>query len=232
LSEAQPSHTSPRNWTQADVARLVDQERSQIAHDLHDDLLPLLFAARARAEVLASKLGVNGSGSDDQDAADSLTQIAVWLNDAMQWSRRLLGSIHTADFSIKTWEEVAQDQVSEICRDVELVWQLDRDTVHAANDLATVAFRVCVESIRNAVRHGKAKRITIASSQVDQWYRITILDDGIGFDPEKISGDHFGLQIMRSRAELVGGKLMVHSNPGNPTCVELRLPRRDNDVSQ
>lgn len=236
MSEAQPNHSSPNEspsvWTRAEVTRLVNQERAQIGHDLHDDLVPLLYAARARAELLSAKLSTACSGGDLEEAGESLSQIVAWLNEAMQWSRRLLGSIHSLDFSIRTWKEAAQDQLNEICRDVELVWDIGRETEHFANDLAIVACRITVEAVRNAVRHGKAQRVEVASMVDSQWYRITITDDGIGFDPLAVSGDHFGLQIMHSRAELAGGKLTVCSSPGvslqgHSTRVELLLPLSD-----
>ena len=215
---------SPSPWTRVEVARLVDQERAQIGHDLHDDLVPLLFAARARAEILAAKLGSESSRCDLAEAAASLIQVAGWLDEAMHWSRRLLGSIHSLDFSIRSWKEAAQDQLNDICGDVNLVWDICRETEHFTNDFAKVACRITVEAVRNAVRHGKAKQVEVASTVDAHWYRITITDDGIGFDPSAVSGDHFGLQIMRSRAELAGGKLAVRSNPGHSTCVELLLP--------
>ncbi len=223
-THSNPAGESRSNWSRVEVARLVDQERAQIGHDLHDDLVPLLYAARAKAEVLSLKLSTERSPCDPVEAAASLNQIASWMNEAMQWSRRLLGSIHSLDFSIRTWKEAAQEQVNEICRDVELVWHIGPETEYFANDFAIVAFRVTVESVRNAVRHGKAKRVEIASIVDLQWYRITITDDGIGFDPSAVTGDHFGLQVMQGRAELAGGKLTVRSSPGHSTCVELKLP--------
>ncbi len=239
MSEDLPGHSSsnrpssthsnsvgelPSHWTRVQVARLVDQERAQIGHDLHDDLVPLLFAARARAEVLSAKLSSESSSCDLADASASLIQITGWLNEAMQCSRRLLGSIHSLDFSIRTWKEAAQDQLNDICRDVDLIWDIGRETEYFANDSAILFYRIAVEAVRNAVRHGKAKRVEIWSLADPQCLRLTITDDGIGFDPSAVSGDHFGLQIMHSRAELAGGKLSVRSSPGHSTCVELLMP--------
>jgi signal transduction histidine kinase len=53
---------------------------------------------------------------------------------------------------------------------------------------------------------------------------VEVVDDGSGFQPEAVSGGHFGLQIMRERAEDVGGMLIVDSHIGKGTTIRLRLP--------
>jgi nitrate/nitrite-specific signal transduction histidine kinase len=84
--------------------------------------------------------------------------------------------------------------------------------------------RIVAEAVRNAARHGRAGRVLVELGQRDgrAWLRVS--DDGSGFEPELTSSDgrqHFGLKVMRARAQRIGGELAVRSSPGAGTCVEL-----------
>lgn len=210
-----------RPWgrqTREELSRLVELERGQLGHDLHDDLIPLLFVARASAERLAS-LGT--------PQAAELQQLASWLDEAMQCTRRLLGNLPTPDFCSESWVQRVTDTVRAMIADgLELNWDVDAPLESLPDSLAIPAYRITVEAIRNAFRHGKAKRIAITgrimsdSSHGLPHGSITIADDGRGFDLSDAVENHYGLLIMRSRAQLAGGSLAVHSRPSESTSVE------------
>ncbi len=101
------------------------------------------------------------------------------------------------------------------------------------------ALRIIQESLTNIVKHAQASRAEIDFQVSDEAVQISITDDGIGMRndewrmmPAESSTDalspipgHFGLQIMRERAEAAGGQLDIRSMPGEGTRVSLRLPR-------
>ena len=81
------------------------------------------------------------------------------------------------------------------------------------------------EALTNAVSHAHAANINLQFSQNDGGYILKIEDDGDGFDSSQPSPNgHFGLQIMKARAQRVGGLLTVHSTPGHGTRVTLSFP--------
>ena len=84
---------------------------------------------------------------------------------------------------------------------------------------ATHLFRIAQESVSNAIKHGKAKRISIHLAQKGNRLDLTVSDNGVGF--LKISPDQkgMGLRIMKSRAGMIGGTLVVESNPRSGTRV-------------
>ncbi|MBU5625475.1 histidine kinase [Oscillibacter sp. MSJ-2] len=87
--------------------------------------------------------------------------------------------------------------------------------------------------VENAVRHGVTKRreggtIWIRTGETDTGWKVTVADDGVGFDPQRPDGrSHAGIENVRTRLESqCGGSLSVKSNPGQGTTVELNIPKK------
>ena len=84
------------------------------------------------------------------------------------------------------------------------------------------------EAVSNAVRHARASEIRITLVRDERGINLSIVDDGIGFDPERpgpsSAGEHLGLDNMRRRADSLGGHLSIHSRAGARDRVLLRIP--------
>jgi signal transduction histidine kinase len=82
--------------------------------------------------------------------------------------------------------------------------------------------------MRNAFRHAEAQRIEVEIRYDDRHFRMRVRDDGTGIAPKVLTRDgragHYGLQSMRERATLVGGRLDVWSKLNSSTEVELNIP--------
>jgi signal transduction histidine kinase len=88
-----------------------------------------------------------------------------------------------------------------------------------------LAYQVAREALRNALRHSKASEVIIAVVEQDGDLRVTVEDDGIGFDPQSVDQKtHFGLALMRERIEIAGGVIYVDSRIGDGTRIIARLP--------
>jgi len=95
------------------------------------------------------------------------------------------------------------------------------------DELERNVLRVCYEAASNAKRHANPKRITVRLDYEPTFLRVCIEDDGAGFTPDKVEGfasGHFGLAVMRERAERFGGKLRVISHSGQGTIIEAAIP--------
>ena len=76
-------------------------------------------------------------------------------------------------------------------------------------------------------KHGKTACARVDLEREGPWVRISVQDEGQGFDPALVRDQDprgFGLQVMRERAERVGGTLSIESQPGRGTRVVLRVP--------
>ena len=77
----------------------------------------------------------------------------------------------------------------------------------------------------NAVRHGSPRAIVVSLAYGEQQLlSVAVQDDGCGFDPSAANKDDMGLQIMRYRADVIGGVLTIDSRPGGGTRITCRFP--------
>jgi PAS domain S-box-containing protein len=94
-------------------------------------------------------------------------------------------------------------------------------------DTAIVLFRVAQEALTNAINHGLAKRVAVDLLTLKKEVRLTIRDNGRGFDPSeqvKLPISHLGLRVMREMADFIEGAFTIDSSPGKGTTVRLTLP--------
>lgn len=94
-----------------------------------------------------------------------------------------------------------------------------------SEELRYVVFRTVRELLMNAVKHSRARRVSIGVILKGNQFKVAVRDNGIGFDPAKlraasIKGSGFGLVSIRERLKCLGGRLEIRSAPGKGTAVE------------
>lgn len=218
------------------ATRQIDLERAQIGHEIHDALLPLIFAASARVSSLTANASPKRSAECEQaaqecvqseeceqclDTRDKLRQVVAWLDQAMQTGRRILTQVYPPELVDQVWSKVAQDTIERLYGDEtpSIQWRIDPEADETSASISTAAYRIVVEAVRNAIRHGQATEISVVAHKVGDGLRIVIRDNGCGFEPSRIPKDRFGIQSMIGRAELVGGNVEIDSTAGGPTTV-------------
>ncbi len=80
-------------------------------------------------------------------------------------------------------------------------------------DVQVALYRIAQEALNNVVKHSKATQAMV-TLRLGDTVRLTVADNGAGFDPSTVTADHLGLKIMRERAEAIGAKLNLYSEPG------------------
>ena len=92
----------------------------------------------------------------------------------------------------------------------------------------TALFRIAQEALQNVAKHARAEQVRVDLRPVGQDVRLTVADDGCGFDPDAVRDEHrphaYGLTGMQERAALVGGRLRVSSRPGEGTTLTVTVP--------
>ena len=93
-------------------------------------------------------------------------------------------------------------------------------------------FRILQEAFSNARKHAQAKCVRLSFEKDGGLVRILIQDNGRGFDTSQPASEgHFGMRIMRERAEQIGGCLRVQSTAGEGTLVEVEVPVKETDYA-
>jgi signal transduction histidine kinase len=89
-----------------------------------------------------------------------------------------------------------------------------------------LAYQVIREALHNAAKHAQASRIAVRLWADEAMVRVSVTDDGSGFDWFRVDGNrHFGLQIMKERLEAAGGHMSVDSRLGSGTTVGASIPK-------
>jgi signal transduction histidine kinase len=94
-------------------------------------------------------------------------------------------------------------------------------------EVETTVYRIVQEALTNVARHAQANRISVMLEHREHKTLVIVEDNGIGLDSvvaAKGSSDHLGLYGIRERAELLGGKLVIESEPGHGTSLFVELP--------
>jgi signal transduction histidine kinase len=106
-------------------------------------------------------------------------------------------------------------------------WRLEIDIPQQIDNLPAEVehsfYRIAQEALENVVRHANAQVLRVKLKKKDQKLTLTIADDGKGFEPRVISEEQLGLRGMRERAELIGARLYVESQPSQGTTLTLEV---------
>ena len=90
--------------------------------------------------------------------------------------------------------------------------------------LENAIYRIAQEALTNACKHSKSKKVMVTLAQEGQDVRLEVQDWGIGFDTESVKEGHFGLEGIRQRVRLLGGRLAIESKAGSGTLVQVVVP--------
>ena len=202
------------------IVSLQDDERRDLAGELHDELGPLLFAIRANAIALAGSS--SGAATADPEApANQLLQAAEAVQHA---SRRILEGLSPLYLeelglgkSIQTLLQNAHSTLPTVATSSQLDPRLDSlDRL-----LSQTIYRVTQEAVTNVIRHARATTLNVVATMRDEAVTIEVSDDGIGF-PDNVSLGR-GLTGMSDRSRALDGKLDL-LREGGRTMVRCWLP--------
>lgn len=207
------------------AALSVMEERERLSRELHDDLSQLLGSIGARASAVSELLAQKRT----EDAQREMVQLRDGIGHAYLDVRQYITGLRVRPWGDRRFLEALEDFARYFAEQAQLQLSLELPeggaTLRLAPNVEIQAIRIVQEALTNTLRHANAKNLRIKASLNDTSFNITIQDDGQGFDSANIdSRNHLGLEMMRERAELVGGELTVTSTPGQGTEVTVRLP--------
>ncbi len=93
-----------------------------------------------------------------------------------------------------------------------------------ASVVENIIYRIVQEGLSNARNHSKSDKIRVSLKQRGDRLRIEIRDWGVGFDPKIVQDNQFGLEGIRERARVLGGKCSIKSKPDKGTTIMVELP--------
>jgi len=200
---------------------LQEQERSELARDLHDDVSPFLFAINIDA-ASASRMLTEGRATEAREYVQS---IADAIRPMQRQVRSMLGRLRPIGLDEFGLHEAIENMIAFWRRRrPEIRYQL---SVSAGCDgldelVGRTVCRIVQEALSNAVRHASPTLITVSIDRRGEEVRVEITDDGRGLSEPSRPG--YGLVGISERVRAIGGRLGVSSKPGGGLDVEAVLP--------
>jgi signal transduction histidine kinase len=194
-------------------------ERRLIAADLHDEVLQPLFKVTLMAHVLKSDLASGQLLEMDEDLPELLTAAEL----ASSTLRDLIGDLRKSALGRGGLGPALSSFVRSMRNASSAVTHASVDPVRLDPDSELVVYQIAKEAVSNAIAHSKATKVLIQLRDDAGATRLTVEDDGVGFDPLEERAGHYGIAIMRERASAIGADLYIDSVPGRGTRIDLSL---------
>lgn len=199
----------------------AEEGRHRVAREIHDDysqrLAALAFSLRAVSKELPEG---NPQRAELDTACGGLAELGEDL-------RRLSHDLHPAALERLGLAEALRDHCPEIERRHGLRVELSLKGVGGSfpPDVALGLYRIAQEALANTVRHAGAKAVSVTLRATANTARLTVTDDGRGFDPDAARRKGgVGLMSIEERARLLGGRCRVTSAPGDGARIEIAVP--------
>jgi two-component system NarL family sensor kinase len=197
------------------------EERNRLAREIHDTLAQGLSATALQLESADALLD-----SNPQRAREPLRRALSLTRSNLEEARRSVLDLRAAPLENRPLSEALKALVDR--------WEAETgigarfSAVNGSRPLPSrveaALYRICQEALTNVARHAEAGRVGVRLVATPQQVRLSVEDDGRGFDPSGVPGDRHGLVGMRERAQMLGGILELRSSPGEGTKVEATVP--------
>ena len=197
-------------------------ERNRIARDLHDSVKQQMF-------TVAMQLGAALSVLDSQPPAarQFLTAAEDLTHHVQQELTSLIHELRPSNLQgqclVGALREYAQNWGSQ--QHIQMNMQL-AEAISLPEMVEETLWRVMQEALTNIARHSRAAAVTIALDDAEGAIRLSITDDGCGFDQSQVSAQSIGLQSMAERMTALGGTLLAQSTIGMGTTIRAACPHR------
>ncbi len=203
-----------------------EEERTRLAHELHDVTIQGLVALKQRGQMARKAIA-----HDPQRAEQRLDELNGLIDDEMASLRHLIGDlrpIYLEDLGFVPALEMLPRQMQERYG-LGMHLTVHGDAVRLTHDVELAAYRIVQQALANVAAHAQARNVWLGVTFTSESLTLVIRDDGRGFTPPDQPADlvhqgHFGLMGMRERALLYGGQLTITSSPGQGATITAQLP--------
>ena len=199
---------------------LHERERKLVAYEIHDGLAQKLAGALLRLQSILPHKNENDEEYNlFQSGLDLLTQ-------SVDETRRLISGLRPPILDESGIIAAIDYLVCEQCQQnkPEIVFQHDLSCQRLAPPLETALFRVVQEAVTNACRHSHTDKIKVTLGEENGFIRLDVQDWGIGFDPNGIPHERYGLRGIQERVRLLGGNATVEAAPKQGARISVKLP--------
>lgn len=209
------------------MMQVTERELQRILLDIHDGPVQHMYAALSQLDLLRRAI----DSGDGAAARERMERIRLLLEGGLNEVRSFIGAFRPPEFEARELVTLLEGLAlqHEAMTDTEIELDVREGLPDVPLPVKICLFRVLQEGFSNAYRHGGANRVVVRLRRVIRHgqprLRMTVGDNGHGFEPGKVAGDkHFGLQGMRDRVEMIGGRYRLRSKPGRGAMMAVEVP--------
>lgn len=201
------------------TVRMQEDERRRIAGDIHDAVSPLITGALYQARAL--RLGDPDDPGRSSRRDSTLDSIGDLLARSMEELHGVVFALRPPDLDDIGVVAAIERYIAQVQRSGMTVrLEAAEDPPALTPEVRLAIYRIVQESLHNALRHAAADEAVVSFESTDDLLRVTIRDNGAGFNPEIATRPTaLGLLSMRERAAAIGATLAVQSRPGDGTTI-------------
>jgi PAS domain S-box-containing protein len=202
------------------LLNLQERDRQLVACEIHDGFVQEVIGAKMLLESVARKPDVEG---------EELDKIGKLLDKAIVEARRLIGDLRPMSVDerglVEAIEYLVADEREKTNLDIKFERPAGFDRLPPL--VEGTLYRIAQEALANIRRHSRATQASVRLSRAAGKATLEIEDNGVGFDPQQVSDDHFGVHGINERARLFGGIATIESAQGQGTRIRVELPIED-----
>jgi two-component system sensor kinase FixL len=210
-----------RRRLEKEILEISDRERQRIGQDLHDGVCQHLAGIELMSQVLELKLARRS-----KEAAARVGEIGRHVREAISQIRLLIRGLSPVTLESEGLESALRELAANTEKLFGVTCRLECSSPGLVPNqaVATHLYRIAQEAASNAIKHGKATSIAIRLEKAGEHTLLSITDNGSGF-PEALPAKRgMGLVIMKSRAQMLGGRLSTENEPGGGARVSCFVP--------
>lgn len=199
------------------------EERNRLAREIHDTLAQGLAGIALQLETADALLEAGTNPARVRQVVEHALQLT---RDNLEEARRSVLDLRAAPLEGRPLAEAMAALVRDWAarRKAEATFEAMGSPRPLPVRIEVGLFRILQEALTNIGRHAYAKHITVQLVIRPEHVRLSVEDDGRGFDPEQVSGNRYGLVGMNERAKLLGGSLGICSAPSQGTHLDVVIP--------
>jgi len=202
-----------RKRLEKEILEISDRERQRIGQDLHDGLCQQLAGIELMSQVLEQKLGTRSRA-----AAGRVGEIAQHVRNAIAQTRSLARGLSPVTLESEGLVSALQELAANTERMFGVFCRVECEHPVRVSNLATAThlYRITQEAVSNAIKHGKAKVITIQMKLLGDELGLEVSDNGTGLMADSRPGEGMGRGIMHYRAGIIGGTIRIGNHANRP----------------
>jgi signal transduction histidine kinase len=213
-----------RERLEQELLDISEREQRRIGQDLHDSLCQHLTGTSLASQVLEEKLMARSL----PESADA-NKIVALIEEGITMARQLAKGLHPIELEASGLMESLERLASSTSELFKVTCRFECESPVLIHDPAVSGhlYRITQESLSNAIKHGKARNISVRLETLDDGLLLLIKDDGIGIPDLPATNGGMGLRIMAHRAGMIGASFRIQRDESGGTSVFCKLDQRN-----